>query len=505
MLSSQFVGGLVPQIKRKIAYLEGVTFSELWQKARFEEARLKDLESAAFTNPNPRNYQAPTTEQYQENTAPPYQQNQRLNRDPPRQFRHGEHNPTTIVCYKCRQPGHVARNCRQGTRFQEARGRQNTPRTAAVTPEETVQQAGTVSSAPSQPLNWMYGVRHDNQDGDSSKQSTLQSLSLGPMPKLPVTMEGIEVEALVDTGCPATIISKTLCRQILDSGHEQGSFPTLGEHRCQRAKNLQLSNPSVQLHAYCGSRLSIGAEVTVDLKAGECQVKGVVLVQESTPVDLLLGTDLMPKLGIKILDAKGQSLLENQNQKNRSPPVTTEEGSTPNDIQQSMTAETPLLASEKDTPNNTASKPRQPTPCQIVGGGRHRSGPTNSGPQQKGIVGLVRACKLPARSGKLLQARMHQTHPSSSPQLFEPDGRLNHDQTVDIPNSLLSPNNKGQLLLPVYNFAEVPTWLRRGQILGWIWQADVVESNKGLHPLPSTHESPFNASPMQSSPNQTKA
>ena len=51
VLSSQFVGGLIPEIKSKIAYLEGVSFSELWQKTRFEEAHLRDLESATFTNP----------------------------------------------------------------------------------------------------------------------------------------------------------------------------------------------------------------------------------------------------------------------------------------------------------------------------------------------------------------------------------------------------------------------------------------------------------------------
>ena len=64
MLSSQFVGGLIPEIKRKIAYLEGVSFSELWQKARFEEARLRDLESSAFTNPVSRKYQGPTSERH---------------------------------------------------------------------------------------------------------------------------------------------------------------------------------------------------------------------------------------------------------------------------------------------------------------------------------------------------------------------------------------------------------------------------------------------------------
>ena len=49
VLSSQFVGGLAPEIKRKIAYIEGATFSELWQKARFEEARLQDLSNLQYS------------------------------------------------------------------------------------------------------------------------------------------------------------------------------------------------------------------------------------------------------------------------------------------------------------------------------------------------------------------------------------------------------------------------------------------------------------------------
>ena len=39
-------------------------------------------------------------------------------------------------------------------------------------------------------------------------------------------------------------------------------------------------------------------------------------------MDLLLGTNLMPKLGIKILDAKGQSLLKDQ--ENLTSPATEE-------------------------------------------------------------------------------------------------------------------------------------------------------------------------------------
>ena len=329
VLSSQFVGGLIPEIKRKIAYFEGMSFSELWQKARFKEARLQDLESSIYASPISRKFPGPTDERHREDRmTPPFRPNQIPNRESTRQFRPGERNQT-ILCYKCHQPGHVARNCRQGTRFSEAPGRQNVPRTAAVTPnQETIQQREQQSSdTPDESLAWMYGVRHIGQD---VTESTCQSLRLGPRPKQTMIVNGIEVEALVDTGCPATIISKTLCRQILDGGVEQDD-PSIHEHRRQRATVLQLNKPSLQLHAYCGTQLSIGAEITVDFKVGECQAKGVVLVQENTPVDVLLGTNLMSLLGVQVLDNNGQSLLALQSYEAQEKPVTTEKGLPLND------------------------------------------------------------------------------------------------------------------------------------------------------------------------------
>ena len=410
VLSSQFVSGLTPQIKRKIAYLEGATFSELWQKARFEEAHLRDLESATYTDHAPRKYHTSTDDRRQGEN--PYPKNPPQNRGLPRQPRPGEGNQT-IICFKCRQPGHVARNCRQGTRYPEASGRQTAPRTAAVSPDsETVQQAGKGSDVSGKASRWMHGVCHASQGGDPPEQSTFQPLSLGPTPKIPVIVEGIEVEALVDTGCPATIISKTLCRHILDGGHNQENSAVCNEHRCQMEKKLHLSEPSLQLHAYCGTQLSIGAEITVTLVAGEYEAKDVVLVQENTPVDLLLGTNLMPKLGIKVLDAKGQSLLNDQenltspateerldlssspqllnDQENLTSPVTEERLDLNSTLQQPLPTETPQFVTEGDVSNSIASKPKQPFPCRTISGSRRKVPAPMS--QQKAIVRLVRAC-----------------------------------------------------------------------------------------------------------------
>ena len=155
-------------------------------------------------------------------------------------------------------------------------------------------------------------------------------------------------------------------------------------------------------------------------------------------------------------------------QENLTSPVMEERLDLNSSPQQPLPTETPQFATEGNVSNSIASKPKQPFPCRTISGS-HRKVPAPMS-RQKGIVRLVRACKLPALSGKLLQARVCQGQLLPSHQLFEPNSRLHSNQTVDIPNSLLS-CKKGQLFLPVYNFAEAPTWLRRCQILGWTQNA----------------------------------
>ena len=107
------------------------------------------------------------------------------------------------------------------------------------------------------------------------------------MLRLPVRVEGTSVMALVDTGCPATIVSKELCRQILDREQENDrEHLSLGESRRRAAERLQLSKPRLQLRAYCGTILPIGAEITVHISAPGCQCESVVLVQEETEVEV---------------------------------------------------------------------------------------------------------------------------------------------------------------------------------------------------------------------------
>jgi len=167
----------------------------------------------------------------------------------------------------------------------------------------------------------------------------------------------------------------------------------------------------------------------------------------------------MSQLGVRILDNNGHSLIGLRHSTLPSP---TEHNECPTlkDSLSTLSTEVnaPDVSSEHTmSQNQSKHNPRLPTSCQLVSGSRRKrtSGSANSKTSQgegdnKAVVRLVTACKLPARSGRVLQARARPIR-LSSPQIFEPQNRLCNG-TVDIANSLLLPSDKGQLSLPVYNY-----------------------------------------------------
>ena len=573
VLSNQFIGGLLSELKRKVAYIEGATFSELWQKARFEEARQLDLARVSWK-------QQPRRDD-PKGAPPPQRQDQRQQPGLAGQFGGGQRrNPQSVKCYNCDRMGHFAKDCHATRRMAEAQARTPNRYDPIPSSRSTGTRAAAVLSVQGEcqshgeddSLKWvygMYGVRH----ADDSTSDCVPP-HLGPTLNLSLMVDGIPIKALVDTGCPATIISREICRKILDKERE-AEPPELWMERATK----RLQHPSLSLKAYCGTELSIGAEIAVQVTTPYHTVHGSVLVQKDTPVDMLLGTDLMPALGIKVLDADGRSLLSEEQPvqvaaeqatrvSNEPVPleeqsVTTEQpikvavGSHPPSEQLTQVSNQPITAIKEQsvevtvesispsqqpaqtilksipitpvinesilgeeqpipieqptqaTPaaatrqqpaqatvadESAAVKRQQPTqatvvqnvltagsrdwkrslhPCRKVGNRRYTTPEYSVGGQIP--VRLVQACKLPGRCGKLLKARMQRT-PSMSPfeWLFEPKARL-HNQALEIADAVVKPKGKC-LLLPVTNSSGSPTLLRRGQVLGWLQPAEVIDS-----------------------------
>ena len=119
-----------------------------------------------------------------------------------------------------------------------------------------------------------------------------ESSCLGPSITAEIHVNGVPTCALIDTGSPATVISLDFVLDVFVKGRPQGQSP--GEWGEVTMK--EFDPPSVMLKAYSGHQLDVCYQVHVRLARGGKSTGAVILVQEGALHDLLLGTDLQPKL-----------------------------------------------------------------------------------------------------------------------------------------------------------------------------------------------------------------
>ena len=120
---------------------------------------------------------------------------------------------------------------------------------------------------------------------------------LGPAVYTEVHVNGVPTRALVDTGSPATIISLDYVMDLLAAQRTPQQTPAQWEEETLK----KFSPPEVALSAYGGQSLDVLSQIPLQLSQGDRVVKGVVLVQQDAPNDLLLGTDLQTPLGFALM------------------------------------------------------------------------------------------------------------------------------------------------------------------------------------------------------------
>ena len=134
----------------------------------------------------------------------------------------------------------------------------------------------------------MYGV--------TPESSNTASVELGQAVYTDIEFEGCRVKALVDTGSPATIVSLNCMLLALAKGRPTNQTPAEWE----LAVRQHLKPPEITLCRYGGGSLDIVGQLTATIQSGPYRKMAVVLVQNRTPEDLLLGTDLQPYLGFQL-------------------------------------------------------------------------------------------------------------------------------------------------------------------------------------------------------------
>ena len=290
ILANQFIAGLLPSLKAKIVGSEG-TMDQMLLKARFEEAKSKELRSVtkgpppkrvdASANPSPVITGALQSKEAKEKGKSKFKLN-------------GE---KSKKCFNCGMGDRFKRDCPypKQAKQSEAHGRKSVATLTGGT--QSVKslkgrikelkcqiQAAELVRAVEDASGVVYGVE---------PAQTHEGATLGPTLHAIINVNGVAATALIDTRSPATILSLEFLLGALAKNRPDG------QTREQWKEDIltRFSAPKVKLNSYGSHQLDIIAQILLSFSQSTHSVDAVVLIQKGAPNDLLLGTDLQRQLG----------------------------------------------------------------------------------------------------------------------------------------------------------------------------------------------------------------
>ena len=223
LLTNQFVAGLRQDLKRKLIGVEG-GLEELILKARFEEAKGRELAPEASRSPAVTKSYTPRSKPPSQTQSFPLPSSQVPQSSRPRSDTPTNGNPPSSTrargkCFNCGLEGHMARDCpypRRNKRDEEARGRRE-PAVSALTSEEDEDQRKIGELRRQlQELEARVALRAKTDTLHTVAADSQENL-LGPTVFVDVLVDGVLAKTLIDTEPRA-----------LDAEHYEEVFSTRG-------------------------------------------------------------------------------------------------------------------------------------------------------------------------------------------------------------------------------------------------------------------------------------
>ena len=403
ILASQFIAGLVPSLKSKVAGGDG-GFDEALVKARFEEAKVRDLNpKSSIRNSKPSNEST--------NKSVTFAKQQSTDRS------------KLLECKRCGGTNHIAKFCRSRGRAEPAEARGGSSRSQENSVRAVVHPGAASDATPASPLNpdldraltdittTMHTITSQQNSG---------SPQLGPTLTAEIQIEGCPVTALLDTGSPATIVSLEFLLRTLAKQKREDETPQAWRARVEK----KLEPPGIPLRSYGGQPLNIVGQVTVDICRGAHKANVRVHIQQGAPVCVLVGTDVLPKLGFVLLESGAGDVATDylsQQETNDRPPTTT---------------------------NNRKLE------------------------ISPGTVKLITATRVPARHVRIVKAKLDGVAQGSVALLTAGDGF--EERGLRITESLLEPDGEHCVHLPIQNVSCTSICLDSGAMLGQVQPVTIV-------------------------------
>ena len=271
VLAYQFVAGLLPYFKSKLVGSDG-KFEELLTKARFEEARYRDV-----VVPGSRQTPIPAGDDGFRQSAGNKVPRGSLQ---PRQVYTNTRPSEVRKCYHCGGTNHILRDCPLKGR---SAPREATGNSKSVNSAQTrVVTASKRSSVLGKDVRVVTATAGDKSQETTSEehlqdclghgvkpQQVMPSVVLGLTLTSEVSLEGVLVKVLLDTESPISIVSL----EVFLKGCAQNCQSSKTPEEWGRAVKQGFQKPTVSLRSYGGGELSIISQVKNCLSRGNLTVE----------------------------------------------------------------------------------------------------------------------------------------------------------------------------------------------------------------------------------------